>query len=418
MWPRRSVAGSSDLHGQAVVNLKERSLPPLWLVGTVASIFLLQVAVTLARPVSTYRLLALGADGTTLGLTAACFAIPPMLFAVSLGRWTEKHHPAILLVLGFVVAAVGAFALVVVEGIPAFALATTALGIGHMSGTIGGQSIMAQAQSSLTRISRFGTLTTISALGQIVGPVLGGLIIGHSDDPSLASTSSALQVAAWVFVGGLPAAAIAMRTTMQKSTVRTGKPERVWGLLRRRGMPAALMTSFSAKGGNDLLLVYVPLLGASVGLTSSQVGILLGISSSGALLARAATPWFVRRIPSVNLTVVATVVAAVCLLIVGLSHNLTPMMLAMSVLGFAIGLTQTTTMDWVVDLVDDTSRGSALGMRVATNRVGQTFILAAAGVISQWFGVEAAFALLALVMLVTAAAGALSARGGAQSERI
>jgi MFS family permease len=386
----------------------------VWLLGTVLSIFLLQVAVTLARPVSTYRLLALGADGTTLGLTAACFAIPPMLFAVSLGRWTEKHHPAILLVLGFVVAAAGAFSLVFIESIPAFAIATTALGIGHTTGTIGGQSIMAQAQSSLTRISRFGALTTISALGQIVGPVLGGVIIGHSDKPDLLSTSSALQVAAWVFVGGLPAAVIAMRTTtIQKSTVRTGKPERVWGLLRIRGMPAALMTSFSAKGANDLLLVYVPLLGASVGLTSSQVGILLGISSSGALFARAATPWFVRRIASVNLTVVATVVAALCLLIVGLSHNLTPMMLAMSVLGFAIGLTQTTTMDWVVDLVDDTSRGSALGMRVATNRVGQTFILAAAGATSQWFGVEAAFGLLALVMLVTAGAGALSARGDA-----
>ena len=396
-------------------SLKERSLPPTWLVGTIVSIFLLQVAVTLARPVSTYRLLALGADGTTLGLTAACFAIPPMLLAVSFGRWTERHHPAILMVLGFVVAAVGAFALVVVEAIPAFALATTALGIGHMSATIGGQSIMAQAQSSLTRISRFGALTTISALGQIVGPVLGGVIIGHSDNPGVAPTASALQAAAWIFVGGLPAAAIAMRTTIQKSTVRTGKPERVWGLLRIRGMPAALMTSFSAKGGNDLLLVYVPLLGASVGLTSSQVGILLGISSSGALFARAATPWFVRRIPSVNLTVVATVIAALCLLIVGLSHNLTPMMLAMSVLGFAIGLTQTTTMDWVVDLVEDTSRGSALGIRVATNRVGQTFILAAAGVASQWLGVEAAFALLALVMLVTAGAGALSARRGAQS---
>ena len=81
---------------------------------------------------------------------------------------------------------------------------------------------------------------------------------------------------------------------------------------------------------------------------------------------------FVRRIPTLNLTVVATVVAAICLLIVALSHNLTPMMLAMSVLGFALGLTQTTTMDWVVDLVDDTSRGSALGLRVATDRVGQT----------------------------------------------
>jgi MFS family permease len=263
-----------------VVNLKERSLPPLWLVGTVASIFLLQVAVTLARPVSTYRLLALGADGTTLGLTAACFAVPPMLLGVSFGRWSERHHPAILIVLGFVVAAVGAFSLVVVEAIPAFALATTALGIGHMSATIGGQSIMAQAQSSLARISRFDTLTTVSALGQIVGPVLGGVIIGHSDDPSLSPTSSALQVAAWVFVGGLPAAAISMRTTMQKSTVRTGKPERVWGLLRRRGMPAALMTSFSAKGANDLLLVYVPLLGASVGLSRNLMPMMLAMSDS------------------------------------------------------------------------------------------------------------------------------------------
>ena len=165
---------------------------------------------------------------------------------------------------------------------------------------------MAQADSSIARIGRFGTLTTVSALGQIVGPVVGGVIIGHTEQPSLPATSSALLVAAWVFVAGLPAAAVAMRTRIQLSTVREGKAERVWGLLRRRGMPAALMTSFSAKSGVDLLLVYVPLLGVVVGLTSSQVGILLGISSSGALLARAATPFFVRRIPNLRLTVIAT----------------------------------------------------------------------------------------------------------------
>jgi MFS family permease len=398
-----------------VAHLTERSLPPPWLVGTVTAIFLLQVAVTMARPVSTYRLLALGADGTTLGLTAACFAVPPMLLAVSFGRWTERHHPGILLAVGLGISAAAAFALVVAEAIPALALATTALGIGHMTATIGGQSIMAQAQSSLARISRFGTLTTVSALGQIVGPVLGGLIIGHTDEPSLESTSSALLVAAWVFVGGLPAVVLALRTRMQVSTVRTGRAESVRRLLRRPGMTAALMTSFSAKSGVDLLLVYLPLLGAAVGLTSSQVGILLGISSSGALLARAATAWFVRRIPTLKLTVIATTVAATCLLIVALSHNLAPMMIAMSVLGFALGLSQTTTMDWVVDLVDDTSRGSALGLRVATNRVGQAFILAAAGAASQVWGVEVAFALLAAVMFATAGAGLVNVRRGTQS---
>jgi predicted MFS family arabinose efflux permease len=398
-----------------VVRLDERRLPPLWLVGTVAAIFLLQVAVTLARPVSTYRLLAVGADGVTLGLTAACFALPPILLAVGFGRWTERHHPAFLLVLGLGIAAAAAFVLCIAETVPALALATTALGIGHMSGAIGGQSIMAQAESSLARISRFGTLTTVSALGQIVGPVLGGVIIGHSDQPGLAATSAALLVAAWVFVGGLPAAAVAMSTRIQASTVRTGRPERVWRLLRRRGMPAALSTSFSAKSGIDLLLVYMPVLGATIGLTPSQVGILLGISSSGALLARAATPMFVRRIPTLRLTIVATIVAATCLLVLAVSNNLAPMMIAMSVLGFALGLSQTTTMDWVVNLVDDTSRGSALGLRVATNRVGQAFVLAVAGAVSAAVGVEAAFALLALVMFATAGAGIMSARAGPHS---
>lgn len=387
-----------------------RSLPPWWLLGTVVSIFLLQVAVTLARPVSTYRLLALGADGTTLGLTAACFAVPPMLLAVGFGRWAEKHHPAILLGLGLAVAAIASFVLVVAEPIPAIALATTGLGIGHMSGTIGAQSIMAQAQSSLARINRFGTLTTVSALGQIVGPVLGGVIIGHSEQPSVESTSTALLVAAFVFVAGVPPSLLAWRTRIQRSTVRTGRAERVWHLLRKRGMPAALMTSFSAKSGIDLLLVYLPLLGAAVGLTPSQVGLLLGISSTGALLARAATPIFVRRVPTLRLTVIATAVASGCLVVLAASDDLVPMILAMSVLGFSLGLSQTTTMDWVVNLVDDTSRGSALGLRVATNRLGQTIVLAAAGVVSGWLGVQTAFVLLAVVMLATAGSGLVSAR--------
>lgn len=391
--------------------LSGRTLPPWWLLGTVTSIFLLQTAVTLARPVSTYRLLALDADGTALGLAAACFAVPPMLLAVGFGRWAENHHPAALLGFGLTVAAGASFSLVLAESVPMIGLATTALGIGHMSGIIGAQSIMAQAQSSLARINRFGMLTTISALGQIAGPIAGGVIIGHSEQPRLEATSSALLVAAWVFVAGLLPAVLAWRTRIQKSTIRTGRAQRVFHLLRHRGMPAALMTSFSAKSGIDLLLVYVPLLGAAVGLRPSQVGLLLGISSTGALLARAATPAFVRRFSTLPLTIGATAVASACLVLVAVSGAMVPTVLAMSVLGFALGLSQTTTMDWVVNLVDDTSRGSALGLRVATNRLGQALILVAAGAVSGWLGVQMAFIMLAAVMLGTAGSGLIAARG-------
>ena len=91
------------------------------------------------------------------------------------------------------------------------------------------------------------------------------------------------------------------------------------------------------------------------------------------------------------------------------------MIVAMSVLGFALGLSQTTTMDWVVDLVEDTSRGSALGLRLATNRLGQTVVLAAAGAVSGLLGVQTAFVMLAVVMFGTAGAGLVSERRGPQS---
>ena len=70
-----------------------------------------------------------------------------MLLAVGFGRWTERHHPAIPLAGGLAIAALAAFVLVFAENIPAVAVGTTALGIGHMSGAIGAQSIMAQADS-------------------------------------------------------------------------------------------------------------------------------------------------------------------------------------------------------------------------------------------------------------------------------
>src|SRR6185437_9602879 len=95
--------------------------------------------------------------------------------------------------------------------------------------------------------------------------------------------------------------------------------------------------------------------------------------------------------------------------------GLAPMIVAMSVLGFALGLSQTTTMDWVVNLVDDTSRGSALGLRLATNRLGQTVVLAAAGAVSGLLGVQTAFVMLAAVMFGTAGAGLASTRRGPQS---
>jgi len=176
-------------------------------------------------------------------------------------------------------------------------------------------------------------------------------------------------------------------------------------------MPAALMTSFSAKSGIDLLLVYVPLLGVAVGLTSSQVGILLGISSSGRFFSRGPRlPFFVRRIPNLRLTVGRDGCRGV------LSARARGEQQPGADDGRDVGarLRARPVADHHHGLGRHTGRrhqpGSALGLRVATNRVGPGIHPRGSRAVSGVWGVGAAFALLAVVMLVTAASGALSAR--------
>lgn len=386
--------------------------PPLWLLGALAGIFAVQAAVTLARPVSTYRLLALDAGGAALGLTAASFALPPVLLAVTFGRWTERHHPGLMLAGGMMLTTGATLVLVTSRDVAVIAATTTALGVGHMAGAIGGQSLMAQAQSGVPRLTRLGVFTTASALGQVVGPVLGGFIVGSAGEPTTGSTSAALLVAAAVVALGLPPALLALRATMRPSTVRAGAAEPVGALLRIRGMGAALAASFSAKGASDLLLVFMPVLGLAVGLSSQEVGILLGTSAAGAMFARGSTPLLARRISAVQLTNRATIVAGACVLGLAATDRLAVLLALSAVLGFALGLTQTTTMAWVVSLVDDTSRGSALGLRLASNRLGQVVVVAAAGVVADTAGVTAAFVLLGTVMLASALAGARVGRSG------
>ena len=54
---------------------------PGWLARVLAGVVLTQAALYLARPVTSYRALALGADARAVGLITAAFALVPLVVA-------------------------------------------------------------------------------------------------------------------------------------------------------------------------------------------------------------------------------------------------------------------------------------------------------------------------------------------------
>jgi hypothetical protein len=67
---------------------------PGWLGRILVTLVLTQAATFLARPVTSYRALALGADERVIGLITASFAVIPLVVAVPLGRVADRDPGA------------------------------------------------------------------------------------------------------------------------------------------------------------------------------------------------------------------------------------------------------------------------------------------------------------------------------------
>ncbi|MPZ83753.1 MAG: MFS transporter [Actinophytocola sp.] len=373
--------------------------PAAWLVATFASNALVQVAVTLARPVSTYRLLALHADATAVGAIAVAFALPPMLLAIFLGRWSDRSHPGLMMTVASCLAGGSTLLMARSTSVVEIGFCTALLGIGHLGAVVASQSIVAQGSTVDEGINRFGMLTLSAAVGQMTGPLLGGLLAqADGQHADLASTSLSLTVGGLVGLVAVPAAAITLRARSPVARGERVEPVPARRMVRIRGMPAALLASFAAKGSADLLLAYLPLLGAAVGIGATGVGLLLSLNAAGSFLSRAAMPWLVRRVRPLRLVVVSTAASAVFVALLPLGRDLAVLAGPMALLGFLLALTQTITMVRVVALVPEHSRGSALGLRLAGNRVGQVTVPGLAGLLAGATGIASVFYLLGVVL--------------------
>jgi sugar phosphate permease len=101
---------------------------PAWLARVLAGVVLTQAALYLARPVTSYRALALGADARAVGLVTAAFALVPLVVAVPLGRASDRWRPGYLLTGGIALGAVACVLLGTASGLWGLALASAVLG--------------------------------------------------------------------------------------------------------------------------------------------------------------------------------------------------------------------------------------------------------------------------------------------------
>ncbi|MFE9645676.1 MFS transporter [Streptomyces sp. NPDC006365] len=385
-----------------------------WLLRLVIAFSFAQGAVSMARPAVSYRALALGADERAVGVIAGVYALLPLFVAVPLGRRTDQGRCAPLLPIGVVLIAGGCALSGIANSLLAMAAWSGVMGLGHLCFVIGAQSIVARQSAPHEQDRNFGHFTIGASLGQLVGPIAAGALIGS---PDMAGTSAlALLVAgAGAAVAFTSLWRIEHRTSAQSRTPQ-GERVPVHRILRSRGVPAGIFISLAVLSATDILTAYLPVVGEHRGIPPSVIGLLLSLRAAATIACRLVIT------PMLRLLGRAALLTSTCLLAAALCAGIAvpvpvwALAVILAALGFCLGVGQPLSMTTVVQAAPPDARSTALALRLTGNRLGQVAAPAAAGLVAGVAGVAAPFVMLGALLVIASGLGLRQGRPGVEGE--
>lgn len=361
-----------------------------------------QIVYAMVRVTISYRTIELGLSPVWVGVITGASAVLPVLLAVSIGRFVDRGHDALTARLGSLVILMCCLGYRISKAeLPELLLFTAFLGVGHTLLMVSQQMLTVRAAlNDASRETAFGHYMVATAIGQGTGPLLVGWLGGAAHIPptrflfALAAVITLVALALAFMIRGNEAAS--------KARAAQAMPTTVPDLLRTRGVPTLMIASVLTVTAQDLIVIYLPVLGAQRGIDVANIGILLMIRSATAVISRIFYPPMIRAIGRVPLTVLTMASAALGLVVLATPMPLSVLYVAMAVAGFGLGIAATLSISNMVDICPPGARAVALSLRITGNRVGQVSFPMLAGLVAAALGAGGIFAIIALSLAASA----------------
>jgi MFS family permease len=355
-----------------------------------------QIAVYIARPITSYRLLGLGAGVREVGFVTAAFALLPLFLAIPLGRSADRRR-APLVTLGCAIQVVACVLLAWAQTPLTLGAASAVLGLGHLGVALGVQEVIARESGDRHHDRDFGLLTAGVSLGQMIGPLIGGLVLDQGAS-LLTATRHAMVVAAVVLIPATVLAAVGERGRGSEAVDAVSRRGSVRTILNTRGVPAGIFASIAVLSAADIFTAYMPVIGEQRGIAPGVVGVLLALRAGSSMATRIGIGRIVARFGRERLIILSALAAAVSLGAIAFVHGVAPLAVLCVITGVGLGFGQPLSMTLIVQLVPEYARGTALAVRLAGNRVGQVAAPAAAGVVAGSAGARSVFWVLSVLL--------------------
>lgn len=342
------------------------------------------------RPSVSYRILELGGSAGAVGVVTAAYAALAAVGAIPFGRVVDRIGTRPFLLGGVVVVGSTAIASALAPNVVVLGVAQALFGLGQISVVLSEQTLTANREDPGRGFAR---LTAANATGQTFGPLIAGFLINSGlgalfgVDPSVPVffLSAAIAVVAMTLAHRISRFGDRSIDGRERKTIAPRS------MLKIQRMPQAVLISVITVTAVDLLVTYLPVIGEARGVAPAVIGVLLSVRAIAGVISRLAVPRILRLLGKQRMLIGALGVSGVATLLLVPTESVWILGILIAVAGLGLGIGSPTTMAWIALLSPEGGRGTAMGVRMFGNRLGQVIMPLAAGALASWFGVGVIF---------------------------
>lgn len=354
----------------------------------------LHVAFAGSRVTLSLFALSLHASPFTVGLIMSLLALLPMLFSVHAGRIIDRIGVRGPMLGGAAAVICGIVLVVLWPRLETLFVVSALVGSGFMLFHIAANHVAGVVGRPKDRAINFNLLALGFSTSNFLGPMLVGFAIdwvGHR--------------LTFVLLGGFAlltlAGLLVRRIEVPRPEVlaRTGEKRRLSDLIRNRSMRDVILVSGVLSMAWDLFTFVVPIHGSRIGLTATQIGVILGCFGAAIFCVRLVLPLFMHRVSEWQMLITAMLAAGTTLFVFPLVTGMPLLALLAFILGIGLGGTQPMIMSMLYSKAPPGRGAEAVGLRTLLINVSQTGMPLLFGALGAAIGMTPVFWAMALCLI-------------------
>lgn len=345
--------------------------------------------------------LELGANEFFVGMLFSTYALFPLLLSVYAGKISDRigfRRPMLYGTIGLLAGLALPFAVFRLE---ALYVAAALIGCCYIFYTVAVQHLIGAMAEGMDRTKNYSWFSLGIGMTALLGPTSAGFLIDAVGHRATFAVMAALPVIPvlllGLWTGWLP------KTTHTPASKEEKASHRVGDLVRNPPLRRALITAGIIETGLELYNLLLPIYGHRIGLSASEIGLILGAFGMALLIVRAVMPHLVKRMGEERLLALSLMLATgVCLVFPFVTGFVT--LLAISfVLGLGLGCGSPLSMMLAYNRAPVGRSGEAMGLRQMVNKGTEVLVPFVFGSLSTAFGMVPVFWLDAVLLGIAAA---------------